>query len=175
MTVTLANTPVLETERLTLRAPTKVDWPAYARFMDTDAAQFFAGFRNPVMAWRSFGTLIWHWIDRGFVPWAVTMRGIDQCIGIVGPKFPHGWPEGELTWIVFGDAQGKGIAFEAALAARDDAFARLNWKTAVSYVEPENSRSVALAHRLGAKLDENAPTPGGPVVAYRHPAPGAMA
>ncbi len=161
----------IETERLIMRPPSRLDWPAYARFMETEPAKFFAGFRNTGRAWRSFGTLIWHWIDRGFGPWAVTARGHDDCIGIVGPKFPPGWPEGELTWIVFGDTEGRGIASEAARAARADVYHRPGWTTAVSYIEPENTRSVALAERLGAQRDDTARLPGGPVRAYRHPAP----
>ncbi len=165
---------MLQTSRLILRASTKDDWSAYSAFMETEAARFFAGFRDQGRAWRSFGTLIWHWIDRGFGPWAVTMRGNDACVGIVGPKFPPKWPERELTWIIFGDAEGKGIASEAARAARADAYQRLGWATAVSYIEPENTRSVALAERLGAQLDIAAPVPGGPVRAYRHPGPEAL-
>ncbi len=175
MTPRLADIPVLETDRMILRAPAKHDWAAYARFMESDAARFFAGFRNAGRAWRSFGTLIWHWIDRGFGPWALTRKGSDECIGIVGPKKPVGWPEGEITWIVFGAAEGQGLAFEAAKAARADAYDRLGWPSAVSYIESENTRSIALAERLGAKLDPDAALPGGPVRAWRHPAPKALA
>ncbi len=61
MTPRLADTPVLVTERLTLRPPKVVDWSAYADFMQTDAASFFAGHGNPTAAWRSFGSVIWNW------------------------------------------------------------------------------------------------------------------
>ena len=105
---------------------------------------------------------------------AVTETGDDMCIGIVGPKRPPHWPEGELTWIVFGSAEGKGIASEAARAARDDAYARLGWDTAVSYIEDGNTRSIALAERLGCTCDVDALVPGGPVKAWRHPAPEAL-
>ncbi|MEM7438135.1 MAG: GNAT family N-acetyltransferase [Pseudomonadota bacterium] len=161
----------LITDRLSLREPVPGDWAAYARFMATEAARFFKGYKNPTEAWKSFGMIRWHWEDLGFGPWAVTAKNDDQCIGIVGPKKPPHWPEGELTWIVFEGAEGKGIAAEATLAARTDAYDRLGWPTVVSYIEDANTRSVALAQRLGCTCDADAPVPGGPVKAWRHPGP----
>ncbi|MFV1874983.1 GNAT family N-acetyltransferase [Nioella sp.] len=161
----------LVTNRLTLRAPDRRDWPAYADFMESPAARFFKGHGDVLEAWKSFGTLIWHWIDRGYGPWAVTETGDDSCIGIIGPKCPPGWPEGEITWIAFAPAAGRGIAHEAARAALGDVFTRLGWTSAVSYIEDDNLPSIRLAERLGATRDDSAPVPGGPVRAWRHPAP----
>ncbi|PWJ16190.1 GNAT family N-acetyltransferase [Jannaschia seohaensis] len=161
----------LTTERLTLRPPTVADWAPYAAFMRTDAARHFAGHRSETAAWRSYGAIMWHWMHLGFGPWAVTETGDDSCVGIVGPKRPAGWPEGEITWIVFAPAAGRGIAAEAARAARRDAYDRLGWTTAVSYIEDGNHRSTALARRLGCSVDAEARLPGGPVRAWRHPAP----
>ena len=167
----MSASPVITTDRLRLRAPVRTDWPAYAAFMQTPQARFFAGHGKPGLAWRSFGMVIWHWIDLGFGPFAVTTQDDDTCIGLIGPKRPVGWPEGELTWIAFGTAEGKGIAAEAARAALDYAACTLNWATAVSYIEPENTRSVALAERLGARLDPDATAPGPGLQVYRHPLP----
>lgn len=164
----------LHTARLTLREPLPHDWAAYAAFMATEAARFFKGYGNPAEAWKSFGMIRWHWEDLGFGPWAVTRKEDDLCIGIVGPKKPPHWPEGELTWIVFGSAEGKGLAAEAATAARKDAYGRLGWDTCVSYIEDANTRSVALAERLGCTVDAEAKVPGGPVRAWRHPGPEAV-
>jgi RimJ/RimL family protein N-acetyltransferase len=165
--------PEIETERLILRPPRVEDWPAYAAFMETDAARFFAGYKNRTAAWRSYGTVIWHWLHKGFGPWTVAQG--EEPVGLVGPKQPDGWPEGELTWIAYGTAEGKGIAHEAALAARDDAYDRLGWTTAVSYIEDDNTRSTALAKRLGCTIDPDAESPGGPVRVWRHPGPEARA
>ena len=69
----------------------------------------------------------------------------------------------------------KGIlTFEqmAAAAARDHAFGALGWETAVSYIDPDNIRSVALAERLGARHDPEARGPGeNSCLVYRHPRP----
>ena len=95
-----------------------------------------------------------------------------------GPWFPAGWPEREIGWSVWrADAEGKGFAYEAATAARAHAFTALGWDTAVSYIDPENTRSIALAERMGASRDDKAAHPGGdlPCYVYRHPAPGGAA
>lgn len=167
----MSATPVITTDRLRLRPPGRADWPAYAAFMQTPQARFFAGHGKPGQAWRSFGTVIWHWIDLGFGPFAVTAKDSDTCIGLIGPKCPVGWPEGEITWIAFGTAEGRGIASEAARAALGYAARDLHWATAVSYIEPDNTRSVALAERLGARLDADATAPGPGVQVYRHRMP----
>ena len=75
--------------------------------------------------------------------------------------------------MIFGNSEGKGIAYEAAHAARQDAFTRLGWNTAVSYIAPENVRSIKLAERMGAVLDPKAKAPkeDEPCLVYRHPKP----
>ena len=71
-------------------------------------------------------------------------------------------------------AEGRGIAFEAIRAVRAHAYRTLGWPGAVSYIEPENARSIRLAERLGCvRVDEPTPYPGGLV--WRHPAPEAVA
>ena len=176
MTPHVADTPVLETERLTLRAPAPQDWPAFAAFYATDRAQFVGGPVDARKAWRAFGHVIGHWVLRGFGSFIVARRGSDAAIGLVGPWFPEGWPEREIGWTLWDTAlQGTGIAHEAAAAARAHAFRELGWQTAVSYVDPANARSIALATRLGAVRDTAAPTPDGDdTLVFRHPGPGGM-
>ncbi len=97
----------------------------------------------------------------------------DTPLGMAGPWFPEGWPEREIGWTLWAaEAEGKGYAREAAVAARDHAFRDLGWDTAVSYIDPENTRSIALAERLGARRDDAARHPGDePCLVYRHPKP----
>ncbi len=79
--------------------------------------------------------------------------GLGQ-IGInAGPLFP----ERELGWFVYEQAEGKGYAFEAAHAMRDWAFEVAQMSTLVSYISPQNWRSCRLAKALGGALDEAAP------------------
>ena len=174
--IRLADTPVLETARLVLRAPEGADWPAFRAFiLDARSAFVRPGDLDEGQAWRGFGHVIGHWVLRGWGSFVICSRDSGVPLGMAGPWFPAGWPERELGWSLWSpEAEGKGIAQEAALAARRFAFGPLGWETAVSYVDPANARSAALARRLGCTLDSGADYPGDkPVQVWRHPAGGA--
>ena len=168
------DTPVLHTSRLTLRAPQARDWPAMAGFLTSERAAHVGGPVTRERAWRSFGHVVGHWMLRGYGMFFLTETGADDAIGMAGPWFPEGWPEQEIGWSVFAPAaEGKGYAAEAARAALAHAFGPLGWRTAVSYIDPANARSIALAERLGATTDTSAatPDPADPTLVYRHHAP----
>ena len=169
----LAGVPVIETEWLVLRAPGPQDADAFVAAHMAERARWMGGNAGREKAWRIFATEIGHWVLHGFGLWAVTLRGSDACLGTVGCWFPEGWPEREIGWFVFPEAEGLGIAREAALAARKHAYRALGWTTAVSYMHPENARSIRLAERLGAVLDETAarPMPELGTLVFRHPGP----
>ena len=170
----LANTPVLQTERLTLRAPLPKDAETFIAFYATERAQFVGGPMDRQEAWKFFCIEIGHWAMRGFGLFTVTKTGDDRPLGIVGHWYPEGWPETEVGWVLFDPAtEGQGIALEAARACINHAWTTLGWTDIVSYIAQENTRSVALAERLGAVLDENAaqPKPDKPCFVYRHPKP----
>ena len=162
--------PVLQTARLTLRQPLAADWPAYAAYRQTARSTNHA---MPVgEAWTHFAAFFGHWALRGFGRFIATLQG--RPIGHFGPFFPEGHPEPELTWTLW-DAtlEGQGFAHEGALAVRDHAFGTLGWTSAVSYIDPANTRSQALAARLGARQDLAAPNPYGDATqVWRHPHPG---
>ncbi len=178
MTPHLADTPVLETERLILRAPGPQDWPVFRAMMASERSRFIrSGEIDEGQAWRAFGHVIGHWILRGWGNFVMTRKGDDAALGAVGPWFPAGWPEQEIGWSIWSaEAEGRGYAFEAAQAARGFAYDVLNWDHAVSYIDPANTRSIALAERLGARRDDDAATPGdAPCLVYRHPEPDVLA
>lgn len=172
--IALSPTPVLETERLVLRAPAARDWEYFNAFLASDRGRFVrSGDYSEEQSWRAFGHVIGHWVLRGFGTFIFTLKDNDRALGMCGPWRPVGWPENELGWAVWApEAEGHGFAHEAALAARDHAFDVLGWDTAVSYIAPDNARSIALAKRLGAAPDAEAAFPGaGPCLVYRHPHP----
>ena len=178
MTPHLAHTPVLQTERLTLRAPIPSDSAAFVAFFGSDRAKFVGGPMAKGPAWRLFAAEIGHWAIHGFGMFTVLRKGDDTPLGIVGQWYPEGWPETEVGWVIFDPAvEGTGIAHEAAKAAIDHAWTTLGWTEMVSYIDHGNDRSVALAKRLGATLDPDAaiPYPDKPCYVYRHPKPGAAA
>lgn len=174
--IRLSDTPVLQTERLTLRAPEAADWPAFHAFITDERSIFVrSGPIDEGKSWRAFGHVIGHWVLRGWGSFIITARDSVQALGMAGPWFPAGWPERELGWSLWSpEAEGKGIALEAVQAARRFAFGPLGWQTAVSYIDPANTRSAALAQRLGCRLDTGAAHPGEtPLQVWRHPAGGA--
>jgi RimJ/RimL family protein N-acetyltransferase len=161
----LAGTPVLETERLVLRAPGPQDLEGFGAFILSDRAAFI---RAPDLdegkVWRAYGHVIGHWVLRGFGSFVYCLKGRDRAIGLCGPWFPATWPEREIGWTVW-DPAAEGKATVA------HAFRDLRWDTAVSYIDAGNARSIALAERLGARRDPDAlPNAPGHLV-YRHPRP----
>ena len=74
------------------------------------------------------------------------------------------------------DAEGRGIAAEAARARARLGLRRARLDTLVSYIDPDNARSIRLAERLGAVVDPAAPQPRTTRrLVYRHPGPEARA
>ncbi|MBT0959290.1 GNAT family N-acetyltransferase [Alphaproteobacteria bacterium KMM 3653] len=145
--------PTLQTERLTLRAPQQGDYPALAEFYASERSHFVGGPQTHAQTWRTLAAEIGHWHLRGYGRWAVEETATGAFCGMVGPWCPEGWPEPEIAYDLMGGFEGKGYATEAATAALDFVFNTLNWKTAISFVAPENHASAALARRLGAQQE----------------------
>jgi RimJ/RimL family protein N-acetyltransferase len=173
MTTTPA--PILETERLILRGPEPRDIPRHAAFYQTERSRFVGGPRAPGQSWRSFAAIVGQWWMQGFGFWVVTAKGDDTALGCVGCWFPGDWPEHEFGWFMF-EGEGRGYAFEAVQAARACAYGRFGWTGAVSYIHPDNARSIRLAERLGCVRDDTArrPETHEHVLVYRHPGPEAL-
>ena len=163
--------PVLRTERLLLRMPMLEDWPPFAEILVSERAKFMGGPYTQEAAWGVFchGIALWSLYGMGNLSIVEVETG--ACVGQVeinqGPRFP----EAELGWQLAPAAEGLGYAFEAARALRDWAFEERGVASLVSYIDPENKRSIDLAVRLGAELDDSAvPQDPGDVV-FRHWAP----
>ena len=170
MTVALGPTPVLSTERLTLRAPVAADWPAWRAFAASERSRFLLDDdRSARTAWRAFGHAIGHWVLRGFGSFVFHRHDNPTPLGMAGPWFPEGWPETEIGWSVWpAEAEGRGYAHEAAQATLRFARDALRWPAAVSYIDAGNVRSIALARRLGATPDPAAAAPFEGSLVYRH-------
>lgn len=163
----------LTTQRLILRKPMDADWPMVRDFFLSPRSAHVGGPYTLGQAWRQFAAEVGHWDLRGYGMWAVTLKDSGETIGLIGPWFPADWPETEIGWFIFDAYEGKGYAAEAAEAAIDYAWSHLKWDTIVHYIAPENMRSIALAERMGAVHDPNAPQPkpDQPCLVFRHPKP----
>ena len=169
--IAVSGAPVLSTDRLVLRVPTLADFEPVAAYYASARAAHTGGSLPRDKAWRAFGHMVGHWLLRGYGMFFFAPHGAGPALGMTGPWFPEGRPERELGWVVFSaEAEGRGYAREAAEAARAHAFDTLGWSTAVSYIHPDNARSIALALRLGAVLDPEAAVPEDMTAqVYRHP------
>ncbi|MDV7142519.1 GNAT family protein [Tropicimonas sp. TH_r6] len=165
--------PTVETDRLRLRAPEMRDFDAYADFYASERSAAIGGPSDRPSSFRSFLAIGGHWQIRGFGRWIVADRTADDALGIVGLYHPDDWPEPEIAWTVFAAAEGRGVALEAATAARAYAYETLGWTTVISMVAPENTRSLALAQRIGARHDGDFDHPiFGLMQVWRHLSPG---
>lgn len=162
--MTAMNVPVLETQRLILRAPCEDDLEAEADFFTSESSHFIGGPKSRNDTWRALACMIGHWHMRGYGFWSLDDKHSGAFLGRVGLWFPYGWTEQEIGWMLLEHATGKGYATEAAIAARAYAYDILNWDTAISLIDPANAGSMAVAKRLGATFD----------YAYQHPEYGSM-
>jgi RimJ/RimL family protein N-acetyltransferase len=162
--------PTLETDRLVLRAHRFEDFQPYAELFASERARFMDGPIAPADAWRNFMCDVGQWAVLGYGAWAVELKATGAFIGQVGLNRPYHFPEDELGWLLFDGHEGQGHALEAATRARDFGFHELGLTTLVSYVDPKNARSIALAERLGAVPDPEAMRPeNDPCIVFRHP------
>lgn len=148
--------------------------PLYALFA-SDRARFMGGPFTQKQTWYWVAGEVGSWPLLGYGSWGVeTHDGV--FVGQIGINKPAHYPELEIGWVFLAEHEGKGYAAEAAEAALTWAW-RQGFDTLVSYITPGNDRSVALAERLGAVLDRNAPLPSDEkpheTIVYRHTAPDA--
>ncbi len=165
--------PSISTDRLILRAPKAADFEALAAFYAEPArAAGFGGTLARDKAWRWFASLWGHWALRGYGYWVFADKDTDVGLGLCGVWEPEGWPEPEIGWVAFAGSEGKGLAYEAALAVRDWAYDVKGMPAIMSNILADNARSIALAERLGCTFEsEYNNVEMGMVRVYRHVAP----
>lgn len=166
--------PVIETERLRLREPREADFSAMLAFNDSPRSGFVGGGRDRQWVWRGLLANIGHWVLRGYGLFSVDTKA-GEFIGRIGMIYHDGWDEPELGWHLFDGHEGHGFCVEAARAARDDYHARITSAPVISYIDPANPKSEAVARRLGAAPERQAVFFDKTITVWRHPAPGVQA
>nr|WP_246849531.1 GNAT family N-acetyltransferase [Rubellimicrobium arenae] len=167
--------PSIETERLRLRLPTLADFPAWAEILCSPRSVHMGGPYDRDEAYMEFASAVGAWLLRGHGAWTIESRASGEALGFVLLGFEPGDQEPELGFFLRTMAEGQGIAEEAARAARRHGWT-LGLPSLVSYIDPPNARSVALAERLGARRDPEAEaalagTVSEGALVYRHPRP----
>ena len=166
--------PTLTTDRLVLRAPRAEDFDGYAGFYASERSIWEDGPLPREQAWAEFAAAAGAWVLRGFGSLSLTDRATGRYLGEVGLYQPPHYPEAELGWILVAEAEGRGLAEEAARAVRDWARRERGLDRLVSYIDRGNRRSIRLAERLGAVVDPDAPSCAPCSGVWRHPAAEAM-
>jgi RimJ/RimL family protein N-acetyltransferase len=167
--------PTLETERLAMRGWRENDFEPFAAiYADEARARFVGGVCSREDAWRKMAAIVGHWEIRGYGFWALESKASGEFVGWTGLWNPEGHPERELGWALVANAEGQGLASEAAARARAYAYLGLGWPSLVSLIALENKASIRVAERLGARLESTIPYRGDACGIFRHPPAGAF-
>ncbi|NRA98792.1 MAG: GNAT family N-acetyltransferase, partial [Rhodobacteraceae bacterium] len=157
------------------RAPKAEDYETYVAFRESDRAKGVGGPYDRIQSFFDFCELVGHWVIHGYGRWMLADPASDEPLGTVGLMYPEDWPEPEIAWSLFENAEGRGLAFEAAVAARTYAYETLGLKTLISCTIPDNDRSIALAKRMGATYEGDFTHPQiGVLNIWRHIGPEAL-
>lgn len=162
-------TPVLRTARLRLRPFRETDLDAYAAMCADAEVMQHIGTGGPVdrvNAWRQIAIFVGHWELRGYGMWALEHEG--RLVGRAGFLHGEGWPGCELGWLLARDTWGRGLAFEAANAALRYGRDALGLGEVISLIRAGNTRSIALAERMGATNTGPIEFMGGEALRYLH-------
>lgn len=165
--------PTLHTDRLTLRMPVLADFGHHAAFHASSRSVHEGGPHDRQTAWRIWASDVALWPLRGYGPFGVEDRETGAYLGEVGIFHGEGYPAPELGWFVVPQAEGRGIALEAARAVLGWVAATFDWPHITNIIDPANTRSIALGLRLGGVIDPTLPgiDPGDVVI--RHDLKGA--
>ena len=147
-----ARVPVLESNVLRLRAMALSDFDTFAEIATSPRGQFFSEAKTASEAWYEFATLAAGWALHGHGCWTIeTKRG--DVAGFVLIGLEPGDLEPELGFMLADAFEAQSIAYDAGTLALAYAKDTLRLPTLVSYIDPANPRSIALAKRLGGTQD----------------------
>ena len=169
--------PVLESERLRLRAPGRADFPSIARLWSTPAVVRYIG-GKPASAEESWARLLrnaGHWALMSYGLWVVEARDSHTFLGEVGlinlerdiePSL-GGMPE--VGWVLLPEAHGRGFATEAVRAALAWMDANLAYPRSVCIISPDNEPSLKLARKCGFRHLTTGHYHDGPIEIFARP------
>ena len=160
---------IAETARLRLREVTWNDLDALAAMVaDEDQMRFYRRVRTreEAAAWIERTRAIYS--EHGFGFWAVELRRRPSFIGYCGvrPLALEGVAETEIGWRIDKAFWNRGLATEAAIAARDVAFGRFALTRLVAMIHPDNLASLRVAEKIGMQSEKALVFDGDPYAIY---------
>lgn len=171
--------PVLETERLILRAHKREDFETYAAmWRDPDVLRYtIREPRSPQDAWMTLQRMLGSWVLLGYGFWAVESRESGTFIGEAGfmqamrPYIPEMHGIAELGYGFMPAAHGKGIASEALTAAHAWLDGTYPGTQSFALIDDENPASIRVAGKQGYRLDRYVDTGSGQAGLYMRSGP----
>lgn len=150
--------PEIRTSRLLLRYWRESDREPFARMnADPIVREHFPSLLNRRESDAGADRIEASFTEHGFGLWALELVGEEEFIGFAGlasPQWaPHLVPGVEVGWSLMAHRWGQGYATEAARAALDFAFDRLQLQEVLSLTVESNLRSRAVMERLGMTHD----------------------
>jgi RimJ/RimL family protein N-acetyltransferase len=162
--------PTIETERLLMRQWRPADVEPYGRMLaDPATARFIVPGAKPVppeYAWDHAAVMAGHWAMHGMGMFVLEDRANGGFLGRVGAWSPPGWFGLEVGWGIVPEARGKGIAFEAAVAAVRWTFEQSGAAEIIHCIDDDNEPSKKVAKRVGAEPREAITLFGHPAVKW---------
>ncbi len=156
----------IRTQRLTLTQWRPDHFAPFAETVaDADTMRFLGGAQSLHNASRGFIQRAGMWHLRGYGTYAVEHEG--RFIGTAGLWHPLNWPCAEIGYSLSTAARGNGFAAEAVAAVREVA-AEQGLANLVSFIDPDNAASQAVARRVGAVRDGTVQLAGDTAEVWRH-------
>jgi RimJ/RimL family protein N-acetyltransferase len=177
MTCFAASAPTLETARLRLRPFRAADLePQWESMTDPGVVRFLGGVpQSREETWRKILGSPGLWALLGYGYWVAERLEDGAYLGQIGfadfkrdmsPSI-EGIPE--MGWIMAPQAQGRGYASEAVLAALAWADETLGGGEIVAIISHENAASIRIAEKAGFASREEAAYKGEPILLFRRP------
>jgi RimJ/RimL family protein N-acetyltransferase len=149
--------PVIETQRLRLRAHTAEDFAASLPMWNDPIVTRFIGGRpyTPEEVWQRLLRYAGSWVLLGHGFWAIEEKASGEIVGEIGimdAKRDIDPPFGdtrELGWALLPRAHGKGYASEALTAALAWEAEHLGGERVMAMIDPDNAPSIRLAQKFG--------------------------
>jgi len=149
--------PIVETERLRLRAHTAADFEACIPMWNDPIVTRFIGGRayTAEEVWQRVQRYAGSWVLLGHGFWVIEKKANGKLVGEIGimdakrDMDPPFGKDRELGWALLPDAHGKGYASEALQATLEWERQVFNAPCLVCMIDPDNAPSIKLALKFG--------------------------
>jgi [ribosomal protein S5]-alanine N-acetyltransferase len=147
---------VFETERMVLREMEMADLDdLMAIFSDPEAMRYYPSTKSREEAEAWVRWTLDSYRDHGYGQWVAILKDSDEFAGQCGLTVQEveGEEEVEIGYLFLREFWGRGLATEAARAARDHGFA-LGYPRLISIIDPGNLASRRVAEKTGLTLEK---------------------